>query len=226
MRKTNSDKNGGENYYNMQDSGGGQRNNELNNGGEHNKKRRGSGGWLFGMDSEIGGGRLSKTRFITHAALIAAVYAALTIWLAPIAFGQRQIRVAEALSILPAFTPAAIPGLFIGCAIANTMSFFGLPDLIFGSLATLISAQSTYMLARLTRERGAALQAILLPLPAILVNTVVIGAMISILTGVTFNITALGVMTGQALSCYGLGVPLYFLLRGYARYSKALFSKK
>jgi len=160
------------------------------------------------------------TRFITHAALVAAVYAALTIWLAPISFGQQQLRFAEALSILPAFTPAAIPGLFIGCLISNTVSFFGLPDLIFGSLATLISSLLTYKLSQVLKERGATINAVLLPLPPVLINAVAIGALIAIMTGINFEIAALGVAIGQLLSCYGLGAPLYLLLRGYLRYSR------
>jgi uncharacterized membrane protein len=158
-----------------------------------------------------------KTLMITHAALIAAVYAALTIWLAPLSFGPQQIRVAEALAILPAFTPAAVPGLFVGCVISNTVSFMGLPDLIFGSLATLVSALATRATASAIKGRGAALHAVLLPLPAVAVNAVVIGAMISILMSVPFPAAALGVLTGQALSCYGLGVPLYMLLRSFSR---------
>ena len=161
-----------------------------------------------------------RLRYLTHASLIAAIYAALTIWLAPVSFGQQQIRVAEALAVLPAFTPAAIPGLFIGCAISNTVSFLGLPDLIFGSLATLVSAQLTYMVSRLLKDRGMLARSILLPLPAVLINAVVIGAMLSILTQVPFVLGAAGVLAGQALSCYGLGVPLMFLLRGVERYLK------
>ena len=189
---------------------------------DNNKKGRFS--WLKGLVSDGREdmipklGQLSKVRFLTHASLIAAVYAALTIWLAPISFGQQQLRVAEALAILPAFTPAAIPGLFIGCAIANTVSFLGLPDIIFGSLATLISAQLTYMISRLLKDRGALLRSILIPLPAVIINTIVIGAMLAVLTEVSFWIAAMGVMAGQALSCYGLGVPLMFLLRGFGQY--------
>jgi len=165
--------------------------------------------------------RLSGTRYLTHAALIAAVYAALTILLAPISFGQQQLRVAEALAIMPAFTPAAIPGLFVGCLIANTVSFYGVPDLIFGSLATLLSAWLAYIIARFTRERGALLQAALIPLPAVCVNTVVIGVMIAVLSGVPVQVSMLGVLIGQLLSCYGLGAPLFLVLRGYSRYARA-----
>jgi len=160
-------------------------------------------------------------RYTIHAALIAAVYAALTIWLAPISFGQQQIRVAEALAILPAFTPAAIPGLFIGCALANTVSFLGLPDLIFGSLATLISAQLTYMISKAVKEREVWLQIVLLPLPAVLVNTVIIGVMLSVLLSIPMWMAMLGVLTGQALSCYGIGAPLFLLLRGYLRRTRS-----
>ena len=190
----------------------------MNNDDE--KKINGIGKWFAVRDGRVRERErepMSRTRYITHAALIAAVYATLTMGLAPISYGQQQIRVAEALAILPAFTPAAIPGLFVGCAIANTMSFFGLPDLIFGSLATLASAQLTYAIARLLKERAPLINILLLPLPAVLVNAVIIGAMISILTGMQYWIAALGVMAGQALSCYGLGVPLYILLKGYAR---------
>jgi len=174
---------------------------------------------------ENNSGLLKKARFLTHASLIAAVYAALTIWLAPISFGQQQLRIAEALAVLPAFTPAAIPGLFIGCAIANTVSFLGLPDLIFGSLATLISAQLTYMLSRILRDRGALIRSLLIPLPAVIINTVVIGAMLAVLTGVEYWVAAAGVFAGQTLSCYGLGAPLMVVLRSCGRYINAKYAK-
>jgi uncharacterized membrane protein len=145
----------------------------------------------------------------------------LTIWLAPISFGQQQIRRAEALAVLPAFTPAAVPGLFIGCAISNTVSFLGLPDLVFGSAATLLSARLTYIIARAAGNGGTLMQAALIPLPAVLVNALVIGAMLAFLTGISFWIAAFGVLAGQAISCYGLGVPLFLLLRGYSRYVRA-----
>ena len=156
-------------------------------------------------------------RRLTHAALIAAIYAALTVWLAPISFGQQQIRVAEALAVLPALTPAAVPGLFVGCLIANVVSAFGLPDVVFGSLSTLASAALTRVAAKRLKDRPLALQVVLIPLPAVAINTAVVGAMLSVLTSVPFAAAALGVFTGQALSCYGIGAPLYIALRGYLR---------
>ena len=78
--------------------------------------------------------------FLTQAAMIAAIYVVLTMIFAPFSFGEVQVRVAEALTILPIFTPAAIPGLFVGCLIGNITGGAVLPDIIFGSIATLIGA--------------------------------------------------------------------------------------
>ena len=76
--------------------------------------------------------------FMTQAAMIAAIYVVLTYVFAPFSFGEVQIRIAEALTILPVFTPAAIPGLFVGCIVGNILGGAILPDIIFGSIATLI----------------------------------------------------------------------------------------
>ena len=85
----------------------------------------------------------SKVLFLAQAAMIAAIYVVLTVLGASLAFGEVQIRFAEALTILPVFTPAAIPGLFIGCLLGNILGGAILPDIIFGSIATLIGAAST-----------------------------------------------------------------------------------
>ena len=81
--------------------------------------------------------------FMTQAAMTAAIYVVLTVVFAPFSFGEIQVRLAEALTILPAFTPAAIPGLFVGCIIGNFLGGALLPDIIFGSIATLIGASRT-----------------------------------------------------------------------------------
>ncbi|MBR0203644.1 MAG: QueT transporter family protein, partial [Synergistaceae bacterium] len=77
---------------------------------------------------------------LARGALIAALYAALTILLAPISYGPVQCRVSEAFTLLPFYLPEAVPGLFIGCIFANFIGGYGLPDMVFGSLATLIAA--------------------------------------------------------------------------------------
>ena len=79
-------------------------------------------------------------------AMIAAIYVVLTYVFAPFSFGEVQVRISEALTILPVFTPAAIPGLFIGCLIGNILGGAILPDIIFGSIATLIGAFFTWKL--------------------------------------------------------------------------------
>ena len=162
-----------------------------------------------------GGQYVPNVRRLTHAAIIAAIYAALTVLLAPISFAQQQVRVAEALSVLPAFMPAAVPGLFVGCLLANVVSAFGLPDIIFGSLATLLSALLTRAAARFLEGRSLILRVLIIPFPAVAVNTVVIGAMLSVIADIPFPAAALGVMAGQALSCYGLGAPLYVAMHKY-----------
>jgi uncharacterized membrane protein len=144
-----------------------------------------------------------KTRFIAEAAVIAAIYAVLTYVLAPISYGQIQVRISEALTVLPMFTPAAIPGLFIGCLLANILGPNGIIDIIFGSLATLIAAFLSYKL----KERK-----YLVPLPPVLINAVVIGYIISYLYELPLIMSMLWVGVGQTVACYGIGYPLLLLL--------------
>ena len=92
--------------------------------------------------------------FLTQAAIIAAIYVVLGVVFAAIGKGAIQVRIAEALTILPVFTPAAVPGLFVGCLIGNILSGCILPDIIFGSLATLIGAIGTYKLGRIKPVLG------------------------------------------------------------------------
>ncbi|MDR0357542.1 MAG: QueT transporter family protein [Clostridiales Family XIII bacterium] len=151
-----------------------------------------------------------NVRFWVQAAVIGGVYAALTMALAPISYGPMQVRVSEALTVLPYFTPAAVPGLFVGCFVANTISFYGVPDMIFGSLATLAGAFLSYKLRK---------RAWLVPLPPILVNGVVIGAMLYFIYGVEPSLLAdmAWVALGECLACYALGYPLLRYLKRHER---------
>ena len=94
----------------------------------------------------------NNVQFMTEAAMIAAIYTVLTLVLAPISYGPVQFRVSEALCVLPYFTSAGIPGLFLGCLISNgvgmAMGTTILPDVVFGSLATLIGAIGSYVLRK------------------------------------------------------------------------------
>jgi len=148
---------------------------------------------------------MNKTRFLTHAAIIAALYAALTILLAPISYGQMQVRVSEALTVLPFFTPAAIPGLFVGCLLANIYGGNGLPDIVFGSLATLMAAFLSYKIQK----------KYLVPLPPVIINAVVVGLILNYVLKVPL-LAAMGwVACGQTVACYGLGYPLILFMEKY-----------
>lgn len=148
---------------------------------------------------------MKKTVFLVQASLIAAVYAAITITLAPISYGQIQVRVSEALTILPAFTPAAIPGLFVGCIVANLYGGGGIIDIVFGSLATLFAAYLSYKMPR----------KLLVPLPPVIVNGIVVGYILNYLYGLPLLITMGWVTIGQIIACYGLGYPLMKILGKY-----------
>lgn len=147
--------------------------------------------------------------FMTHAAMIAAIYVVLTYIFAPFSFGEVQIRIAEALTILPVFTPAAIPGLFIGCLIGNILGGAILPDIIFGSLATLIGAIFTYML----RDQ----HKVLAILPPIISNTIIVPFVLKLGYGVNLPIPfmMLTVGIGEIIGCGVLGLVLYTALSKY-----------
>jgi len=151
-----------------------------------------------------------KTEYLIQAAIIAAIYAVLTIALAPISYGVMQVRVSEALTILPYFTPAAIPGLFIGCLVSNMLGPYGLLDMVCGSAASLVSAWLSYRL----RVRPA-----LVPLPPVIINGIIVGGMLYFAYGVGIPLIGciLWVCLGQAIACYGIGYPLLRYLNKYKR---------
>ena len=141
--------------------------------------------------------------FLTHAAMIASIYVILTEIFAPISFSVGQVRIAEALTILPAFTPAAIPGLFIGCLIGNILGGAILPDIVFGSLATLIGACFTYLLRQQNK--------FLAPIPPILSNSIIIPLILRYAYGLNYGIPFMILMVGigEVISCGVLGMILY-----------------
>lgn len=142
-----------------------------------------------------------KTKYLSHGAIIAALYTALTVVTMPISYGVMQIRAAEALTVLPAFTPAAIPGLFVGCFISNMLGPNGVIDIVFGSIATLIASIATYRLRK---------KLFLVPLPPVIVNGIIIGPMLHYVYKVPVSLLAciLWVALGELIACYGIGYPL------------------
>lgn len=161
--------------------------------------------------------RRSRILRITQAAVIAAVYAVLTVVFAPISYGPAQIRIAEALSILPMFTPAAIPGLFIGCLTANILGGAVILDIVFGSLATLIGAWLGYLLRK---SRW------LVPLPAVIANALIIPYVLKFGYGYKefpLPVLIIYIAIGEIIGCYVLGELLGSIL---LKYRGKLFRKQ
>jgi len=146
-----------------------------------------------------------KTLFITQAAMIASLYTVLVIIFKPISFSDIQVRIAEALTILPFFTPAAIPGVAIGCLVSGIVTGANIFDIVFGSLATLIAAVLSYQLRR---------HKFLVPVPPILVNAIVIPWVLRYAYEVPLPIPVmmLTVGIGEVLACGVLGLCLLFAL--------------
>ncbi len=149
------------------------------------------------------------------AAVIAAIYAAFTYLAAlfGLAYGPVQFRFSEALTILPVFTPAAIPGLTVGCLLGNLMSSVGAIDLVFGTVATFLAAICTRALAKYTLKGMPVLAA----LPPVLFNAVLIGAEITLFLTPNagwagFWLSAAQVGLGQLAVCVGLGLPLWGII--------------
>ena len=136
--------------------------------------------------------------WIAQGAIIAALYVVLTVVFAPISFGEMQVRIAEALCILPLFTPAAIPGLLVGCLLGNLLGGAIPLDVIFGSLGTLIGAAGGYLLRK---NRW------LVPLPTVLANALIVPFVLRYGCGVALPIPLMVVYVGlgEIISCYGLG---------------------
>ena len=155
--------------------------------------------------------RNKKVLRITQAAMIAAIYVVLTVFISAfnLASGAIQVRISEALTILPVFTPAAIPGLFLGCLISNLVTGCMPLDVVFGSLATLIGACGTYALRKQNK--------FLAPVSPIVANTIVVPLVLFYGYGVNIPIPLqmLTVGLGEVLSCGVLGMILLFALEKY-----------
>lgn len=135
-------------------------------------------------------------RKVVEAGVIAAIYAALG--MLPYSSSAIQVRVSEALTVLPYITPSAIPGLFVGCIITNIIATGNIIDIIFGSLATLTAAVFTRKMPN----------KLLAPLPPVLINAVVVAIILHYTAGAPLFFTMLTVGTGQTIACYVLGYPL------------------
>lgn len=148
---------------------------------------------------------------LVQAAMIAAIYVILTYLanLLGLANYAIQVRFSEALTVLPYFTPAAIPGLFVGCLISNILTGCAIPDIIFGSLATLIGAVFTY---KLRSHKWLA------PVPPIVANALIVPFVLLYAYGIRpLWLSFITVTAGEIISCGVLGMLLLFSLQKYSR---------
>lgn len=141
---------------------------------------------------------MKDPKTLTRAAVIAALYAALTLLLAPISYGAMQVRVSEGLTLLPMLFPEAAPALFVGCLLANLLGGSALPDIVLGSLTTLVAALLT---RRLRGDR------ILAALPPVVLNGLIVGALVHLLytPEIPMALCMLYVAVGEAIACYVVG---------------------
>ena len=155
--------------------------------------------------------------FLTQAAMIAAIYVVLTFIANALLLANYaiQVRFSEALTVLPFFTPAAIPGLFIGCLLSNILTGCALPDIIFGSLATLLGALGTYTLRK---WKWCA------PICPIIANAIIVPLVLIYGYGLLiegfsvpqcFGYYCLTVGVGEVISCGILGMILLYTLNNY-----------
>lgn len=157
---------------------------------------------------------MKNTKTLVRCALIAALYTAVSLALAPIAFGAVQVRVGEALTLLPVLAPDAIIGVTLGCFLTNLVGVFtganvlGALDIFFGTAATLAAALCTRRLAHV-RLKGLPVAA---AVPPVLINAAVVGAELVWAFGPRtlggFLLQAAGVAAGQVISCFAFGLPL------------------
>lgn len=151
-----------------------------------------------------------RIKLICQGGIIAALYLALTLLANALGLANYavQVRFSESLTILPYFTPAAVPGLFVGCLLSNILTGCALPDIIFGSLATLIGAVSTYMLRNKSKW--------LAPLPAIVSNAIIVPFVLLYAYGIEPLLFSFVTVTlGELISCGVLGMLLLNALRKY-----------
>lgn len=152
----------------------------------------------------------NKVLLLVQAAMIAALYIVLTFIANAFGLASQaiQVRFSEALTILPYFTPAAIPGLFVGCLLSNILTGCALPDIIFGSLATLIGALLT---RKLRKHKWMA------PVPPIVANAIIVPLVLLYAYGVKpLWLSFITVTAGEIISCGVLGMLLLFALQKYA----------
>ena len=168
-----------------------------------------------------------NTRALARGAIIAALYTALTVLLAPLSYGEVQIRFSEAFTLLPILMPEAVPALLVGCLLSNILGGCTIFDIVFGSLATLLAALWTSKMPNrwlaplppvicngvcTRRLRDKFWLAALMP---VLFNGVIVGAVVHFCysTAIALPLCMLSVAAGEAVACLAVGPLLISVLR-------------
>ena len=168
--------------------------------------------------------RNKQAILLSQGAMIAAVYAAAT-YLSSVfglAYGNLQFRFSEALTIISVFTPAAIPGLTVGCVLGNITSPMGIWDIIFGSAATFLATVTARALRKIT-FKGFPLLSLLMP---VIFNALIVGAEITFLlieskaTFTLFAVSAFEVGAGELAVCLAGGIPLFYAIKKSGLFTK------
>lgn len=175
------------------------------------------------------GNTQNKTKKMVNIAMIGALYAVITLAISPIAYGPVQFRVSEMLTVLPLFTPLAIPGLTLGCVLSNLIGALmglnptGYIDALIGSLATLIAAIMSYYIGKSSKTW---VKYAFVPLPPVIINALIIGAELTFLFNggeafaKAYVANATSVFIGQFTICYTLGILLMVTLNRKELYKK------
>lgn len=148
---------------------------------------------------------------LTFAGVVAALYAVLTLALAPISFGVYQLRIAEALTVLPFISRGAIAGLYVGCLVANYFGGQGILDILIGPLLTAAAAAVTFWL-RSWPLGGMKTRMWLAPMPAVLFNAFGVAAYLAPLIDVNYWFAVQMIGLGELAACYLLGLPFLMIM--------------
>lgn len=146
---------------------------------------------------------MHRIRYIARAAVIASIYALVTYLLKPISYGPIQVRLSEAMTILPMLESSAVPGLFVGCLLANILGGLGPWDIYGGSLITLVAAYLT----------GKMKNPLLGAVPPVVLNAIGVSYYLSFLYDMPYWLTTLYIGLGELIAVAGLGIPLYFFIK-------------
>jgi uncharacterized membrane protein len=161
---------------------------------------------------------MNLTEKIVKTGLIAAIYAVLTILIAPLGYGPIQFRISEVLVLLAFLNPFYTAGLTLGCLLANIFGGLGVLDIVFGTLATFISCKGIELTRKYIKKDNLSL--ILASLWPVVINGIIIGIMLAYVENIPFYIPAIQVALSEFIIVTIIGVPVFKVLRQHMGWLK------